>query len=161
MRTESLQPAELTKNRSQVISAGRMPMLIANFALILFSSTKTAGDASQYAFRFYRALLKLSHKSALMGGLLAPKFVHFVLFFSLGVWLVHSLKLSPRERLAITAALCLLVGIASETLQILTGRDASMADVILNFASGGLAAAVLVRETMPADRTEVVEASIQ
>jgi len=40
--------------------------------------------------------------------------------------------------------ICLLVGSASEVLQIFTGRDPRIADVILNLASGTLGAAIQV-----------------
>lgn len=135
--------------RQPLISRLRLLGTLAYIALIFFCSTKTAGDASVYAFNFYRALLGL--KSSQQAGVqfLAQKGVHFVLFFSLGTWVYNSLNLSTRQRLWLTLGLCLAVGGASEALQIFTDRHPSIGDVLLNFASGGLAATLAWKSMKP------------
>ena len=139
------------KPRDYIIRSARLWIAIVNVVLIFFSSTKTAGDASENAYAFYTAVFPLafSERNHLLH-LLADKSVHFLLFFSLGVWVYRSLALPPAHNLALTLAACLLVGTASEVMQLFTGRDASVADVILNAASGAMGAlslhAPVVRE---------------
>lgn len=112
-------------------------------ALIFFSSTKTAGDASEFAYRFYKSFLgwpALGETSLLR--LLAEKAVHVLLFFSLGFWVHHTPNVNPRRKLWIAIAVCLVTGTASEILQAFTARDPQIADGILNLASGALGAAI-------------------
>jgi hypothetical protein len=67
------------------VSPGRLVGIIVFVALIMFSSTKAAGDASEFAYNFYQSGLQLP-----TGGgdsilhLLADKYIHILLFFSLG-----------------------------------------------------------------------------
>lgn len=131
---------------ARLIHRGRLVVCNILVGLIFFSSTKTAGDASEAAYRFYKSLLGIS------GGnehsflhLLADKSVHVLLFFALGVWVWHTPNVARAKRLWIAVVVCLLVGSTSEILQVFTSRDPSIADVILNLASGMLGAALALQ----------------
>ena len=67
-----------------------------------------------------------------------------MLFFALGSALYHSLKAASRlGKVCCTMGICFLTGIASEGIQLMFyGRHASLGDVLLNGASGTLAAAL-------------------
>ena len=131
---------------ARLIHRGRLVVSNVLVALIFFSSTKTAGDASEVAYRFYNSLLGLSggnEHSTLH--LLADKSVHVLLFFALGVWVWHTPNLTRIQKLWTAVAVCFLVGTTSEILQAFTLRDPSVADVLLNLASGMVGAAVALR----------------
>lgn len=134
------------KNGSIKISWIRLAAIAVQVALILFSSTRAASQACEYAYRYYRTLLGLGPTASGIGHILAQKGIHFLLFFSLATWLYYGLQLGRIQRLAWTAAICLLTAFSSEGLQFfMPGRNASLADVILNAASGVLATALLWR----------------
>ena len=127
------------------MSCGRLWGTFAHLTLILFSSTPLAGKASQSAYSFYLALFGML---GMDWGVqtLAQKGLHFALFFSLGSWLSHSLHGPPLQKFLATAGMCLLVGLSSESFQLLfPGRQATLADVLLNAASGTLAAGLAWR----------------
>ncbi len=119
--------------------------MLAHLTLIFFSSTPLAGKASQYAYSFYLALFEML---GMDWGVrtMAQKGLHFALFFSLGSWLSHSLNGPPLQKFLATAGMCLLVGLGAESFQLLfPGRQATLADVLLNAASGTLAAGLAWR----------------
>ena len=127
------------------MSCGRLWGTFAHLTLILFSSTPLAGKASQYAYSFYLALFGILGMDWGVRSL-AQKGLHFVLFFSLGSWLSHSLKCPPLRKFLATAGICLLAGLGSEAFQLLfPGRQATLADVLLNATSGTLAAGLAWR----------------
>lgn len=120
----------------------RLVAVLMNLALVFFSSTGLAGEASEYAFHFYTSLLGRFPAGA-GPHLLAEKAVHFTLFFSLGFWLYECLGGHRAERFWKAAVLCLVVGLLSEMLQSLfPGRHPSLADIMLNGISATLAAAL-------------------
>src|SRR5712671_1893844 len=101
-----------------LLNRDRFAGVIVIVALILFSSTRTAGDASEYAYQFHEELLGLSSSGhGFLLHLLADKSVHFLLFLSLGIWLYHTPNVGRMQTLKITITVCLLVGISSEVLQ--------------------------------------------
>ncbi len=124
--------------------SARLAILLAHLALIFFSSTRIAGQWAEYAFRFYRSLLGRVATGAEMH-LLAQKGVHFLLFFSLGVWTHNTLNGTRAQKLVWAVCCCVLAGALSESVQLFTGRDAALADVLLNGASGALGAALAWR----------------
>jgi hypothetical protein len=128
-----------------VIGPFRLFGMCLQLALILFSSTRQAADACEVAFQYYGRLLSIG----LSGGvthLIAGKGVHFILFFALGSWVYHSVNASRLQRLGWAAVVCLLAAIAAEGMQLFVpGRHASLADVLLNVASGVLATALAWR----------------
>lgn len=131
-----------------MIRRGRLVVSNILVALIFFSSTETAGDASELAYEFYKSVLGLSgaheHEHSLLH-LLADKSVHLLLFFALGVWVCDTANVTRTQKLWTAVAVCLLVGTTSEILQAFTLRDPSVADVLLNLASGTLGVAVALR----------------
>jgi hypothetical protein len=145
---QEVQPGQPATQRP-LMTLPRLLGTLVFVGLIFFSSTKTAGDTSVYAFSFYKALLgiKLSKQASLQ--FLAQKGIHFTLFFSFGTWLYYSLNLAPRRRLWITLCLCLIMGSASETLQMFTHRHPSILDVLLNLGSGSLAAVLALKGPSP------------
>ena len=133
------------KEGLKIISVPRLLGVFAEMGLIAFSSTSLAGDASEYAYEFYRHLLRMG---AAGGGLhtLAEKGVHFVLFFALGTTLFHGLNIARRWKVCLVMGICFLAGIGSEGIQLLfPPRNASVADVLLNGSSGALAAFLAFR----------------
>jgi VanZ family protein len=135
----------LTQSRTAaIITPLRLVALVAQVALVALSSTKLAGDAADYAFEYYSSLFGNPWRgsSQSLPFHLAQKTVHFTLFFSLGYSLSSSLNLAPRKKFWIAAATCLVIGAASEALQLFTGRDPLIVDVILNAASGAAGAAL-------------------
>ena len=77
---------------------------------------------------------------------IASKGVHFVLFFALGSALYNSLTVARLEKVWWAIGICFLTGIGSEGIQLLfPGRHASVGDILLNGASGTLAAALASR----------------
>ncbi len=117
----------------------RLAWILIHVGLVLFSSTNIAGQASEYAFQFYRDWTGLDGGAGLH--LLADKGVHFSLFFTLGLILYYSLIAPTREKVLWVLLACLLVGSASEGLQFyFPGRHPSLADVMLNGVSGLLGA---------------------
>lgn len=125
------------------MAATRWVGLFLQVAVIFFSSTRSAAQYSINAFQYLRALLGLWTSPLLQ--LMADKGLHFALFFSLGMWVSCGLKAPWVRKLIWAVGICLLIGSASEILQIFTGRDPSLADVLLNAASGTLAAALAIR----------------
>lgn len=124
------------------IPGPRRFIIAAHLALILFSCTYFVAEASEYAYGFYLMLLGLKGKAPGLH-LVAQKGVHFALFFSLGIWLYQSMQADRRSRVFWTVGFCLAAGIGAELFQLLfPGRHAALADVLLNAASGALAAAV-------------------
>ena len=114
--------------------------MIAELGLIAFSATALAGNASEYAYRFYKHLLGFGGADAGLHAL-AQKGVHFVLFFALGTTLFHSLNVDRPWKVRAVIGICFLAGIGSEGIQLLFAtRHASVADVLLNGSSGTLAA---------------------
>lgn len=136
----------------------RLAWILIHVGLVLFSSTNIAGQASEFAFQFYRRWTGLDGGAGLH--LLAEKGVHFTLFFTLGVILYYSLMAPRREKVLWVLLLCLLVGSASEGLQsFFPGRDPSLADVPLNGASGLLGAALLSWSGLPTELQPEVTAT--
>jgi len=124
----------------------RLAQLVLQVALIFLSSTRLAGEASEYAFCFYGALLGPGVVRAGGFHLLAQKGIHVLLFFWLGISLYHSLRIGRLQRFAWAAMICLLAALSSEGIQLFVpGRHASVADIVLNAASGVLATAVFCR----------------
>ncbi|MBI4461226.1 MAG: VanZ family protein [Acidobacteria bacterium] len=127
-----------------LLSPGRWAGIILLVALILFSSTRFADEVSEYAYSFYASqvpppqLILPSGES--LPHLLADKAIHFLLFFALGVFLCRGLRLGRFPKIGVVISLCFLMGAASESFQLLTARDATLADLLLNLASGTLAA---------------------
>ena len=137
-------------NRDAVQGGGtgrfRLAQLVLQVALIFLSSTRLAREASEHALRFYAALLGPGLLTTGGGRLLAQKGVHFLLFFWLGISLYYSLGIGRLQRFAWAAMICLLAALSSEGIQLfMPGRHASVADVVLNAASGVLATAVFCR----------------
>lgn len=133
-----------------IMSWRRVAGAIAHLALILSSSTKIADDFSQFAYSFYMSSVETpGPASESVPHHLAEKSIHFVLFFSFGTWICNSLPWASKRRLWLTILTCLFVGSASEVLQRFTGRDPSIADVVLNLSSGTLAAALTVLNADP------------
>ncbi len=126
------------------LSKARIIEIFANVGLVFFSSTRYAADACEYAYRFYRGAIGLPGGSWLH--LIADKGIHFTLFFSLGMILYLAAGGTRLQRLVWVAAICLAVGSLSEVVQsFFPGRDPSVADTILNAASGALAASLASR----------------
>jgi glycopeptide antibiotics resistance protein len=124
----------------------RLGGLVLQLGLIFLSSTRLAGEAAEYAFRFYGVLLGLRLSSGGLSNILAHKGVHFLLFFWLGISLYYSLGNGRLQRLAWAAVICLLIALGSEGMQLFVpGRHASVGDVVLNAASGVLATVVFWR----------------
>lgn len=124
----------------------RLCGVLAQIALIFYSSTPAAGEASLYAYSFYFNHVQfLRSLGAGLGQILAQKGVHFVLFFSLGTWLCYSLRVGRLRRLCWAVGICFLVGLSSEMFQFFVGRHAAASDILLNTASGTLAAALALR----------------
>jgi VanZ family protein len=124
----------------------RLAQLVLQVALIFLSSTRLAREASEYAFRFYGAMLGLRLSSTGISHILAQKGIHFLLFFWLGISLYYSLRIGRLQRFAWAAMICLLAALSSEGIQLfMPGRHASVADIVLNAASGVLATAVFCR----------------
>ena len=72
--------------------------------------------------------------------LTADKSVHLGLFFILAMLLWNAVAAAPRSRLAIVLLAGLLVGAISEYFQSwFPGRDSSIRDVVINFASAATA----------------------
>ena len=92
----------------------RLAQLVLQVALILLSSTRLAREASEHAFRFYGALLGLRLSSRGIFHILAPKGIHFLLFFWLGISLYYSLRIGRLQRFAWAAMICLLAALSSE-----------------------------------------------
>ena len=137
-------------NRDAVQGGGtvrfRLAGIAVQLAVIFLSSTRLAGEASEYAFRYYGALLGLRLSSGGISHLLVQKGVHFLLFFWLGISLYYSLRIGRLQRFAWAAMICLLAAFSSEGLQLFVpGRHASVGDIVLNAASGVLATAVFCR----------------
>lgn len=129
------------------MSITRLCVVFAHLVLILLSSTPTAAEDAHYAYTFYLKLLGIARNTP---GLrtLAQKGLHFALFFSFGTWVCCGLSGSRLQRFFWTVGICLLVGVASEAVQLLfPARHATLADVLLNAASGSLAAALATRWT--------------
>ena len=123
----------------------RVLAIVLNLGLVFFSSTKLAADLCEDAYRFYRPLF-LAHTNLSILHLLADKSIHFSLFFSLGVLLYMAAGGTDVRRVLSVFAICLIVGSLSEVLQgFFPGRDPSVADTILNTASGTLAASLVGR----------------
>ena len=103
--------------------------------VILFSSTMRAGLAGEYVyFHFLRGITSFQ---------VAQKSIHVILFVIFG-WVCWQL-LAPRSRgsrFAITMLGSLIMGAASETLQIFTHRDPTVADALLNLCSGTVGAVI-------------------
>ncbi len=130
------------------IRKSRLVWILVHLSLVFFSSTETAGRAAEAAFQFYRTTFALA--ASANAHFVAQKGIHFALFFSLGIILFHSLVAPLREKVFWVLVACLVVGICSESLQVLSpGRNPSLADVMLNSGSG-LAAAVLLSVTTTA-----------
>jgi VanZ family protein len=124
----------------------RLAGIAVQLAVIFLSSTRFAGEASEYAFRYYAALLGHGFSRTGLFHLLAQKGVHFLLFFWLGISLYYSLWIGRVQRLAWAAMICLLAALSSEGIQLfMPGRHPSVADIVLNAASGVLATAVFCR----------------
>ena len=146
MAIDTLDVVGIETEREAVINPTGLAGVFAFVVLIIFSSTKTAGDASEYAYNFYLSFLPTIHKFGVtLPHLLAAKSIHFLLFFSLGTWLFRSLQFSRSQRLWVTIFICFLIGTVSEVLQRFTARDPSFADLVLNLASGTLAAVLASR----------------
>ena len=131
-----------------VMNPARLCAILAQVALIFYSSTPAVAEASQYAFSFY--LHRIPLPGTLGSGILqilAQKGVHFLLFFSLGTWLTYSLKADRLQKLLWTVGFCFLVGLSSEAFQFFVGRQAAASDILLNTASGALAAALALRSS--------------
>ena len=127
------------------MSGGRLAGLFAHLTLILFSSTPLAGKAAHYAYGFYLTLLGIVGMDSGMRTL-AQKGLHFALFFSLGTWVFYTLNGPRLQKVFATAGICLLTGLGSEAFQLLfPERQAALADVLLNAASGTLAAGLAWR----------------
>lgn len=124
----------------------RLAGIAVQLALIFLSSTRLARDASEYAFRYYAAMLGHGFTRTGLFHVLVQKGIHFLLFFWLGISLYYSLRIERQQRFAWAAMICLLAALSSEGLQLFVpGRHASVADVVLNAASGVLATAVFCR----------------
>ena len=129
----------------KIISTRRAFFVLIQLVLICFSSTPPAWEASEHAFRFYRLLLGLSVTDSGLHGI-ASKGIHFVLFFALGSGLYKGLNVARPGKVWWAIGICFLTGIGSEGIQLLfPGRDASLADVLLNGGSGTLAAGLASR----------------
>jgi VanZ family protein len=64
----------------------------------------------------------------------------------LGISLYYSLRIGRPQRFAWAAMICLLAALSAEGLQLfMPGRHLSLADIVLNAASGVLATAVFYR----------------
>lgn len=154
MPIDTQEVAAVGTERVTVIRPAGLVGVLAFTALIILSSTKVAGDASEYAFNFYLSSLASIHVFGdALPHLLAAKGIHFLLFFSLGTWLFRSLQLSRVQKLWVTIFICLLIGTVSEVLQRFTARDSSFADLVLNLASGTLAAVLASRNITKASDT--------
>lgn len=138
-------PATLPRrNNLQIVSLVRLFWILTLVGLAFFSSTPTAGAASEYAFHFYRKFFALSPSDSMHG--FFQKGVHFLLFFALGTALYYGLNLTRLWKVFGAVGICLLVGIGSEGTQLLfLGRHASVGDVLLNAASGTLATMLATR----------------
>lgn len=147
MPAASLDVVPAAMKRSFAMSRTRLCVVFAHLVLILISSTPAAGEAAHYAYKFYLGLFGLLGTSP---GLrtLAQKGLHFALFFSLGTWLYHGLSGSRLQRFCWTVGICVLAGTGSEAFQLLFPvRQAALADVLLNAASGTLAAVLGARSS--------------
>jgi len=102
--------------------------------LILFSSTRLAGLAGQYVY--YHFL------SGLTSFLFAQKSVHVTLFVIFGLLCYRMLRRSRKARFALAVLASLVMGAASETMQIFTHRDPSIFDALLNLCSGTFGAVI-------------------
>ena len=128
----------------RISSPSRLLWLLAQLALIFFSSSALVGEASEYAYRFYELLLRLPPTGVTHD--LGQKGVHFILFFGFGVSLYYSLNVTRRWKICWIVGICFLVGVGSEGMQLLfAGRHASLTDVLLNGTSGVLAAVIASR----------------
>jgi VanZ family protein len=124
----------------------RLAGIAVQLAVIFLSSTRFAGEASEYAFRYYAALLGHGFSRTGLFHLLVQKGVHVLLFFWLGISLYYSLRIGWLQRFAWAAVICLLAALSSEGIQLFVpGRHASVGDVVLNAASGVLATAIFWR----------------
>jgi len=138
-----MNPGEIRGTRTDRI---RLAGIAVQLAAIFLSSTRLAGEASDYAFRYYAALLGHGFSRTGLFHLLAQKGVHFLLFFWLGISLYYSLRIGRLQRFAWAAMICLLAALSSEGIQLfMPGRHPSVGDVVLNAASGVLATAVFYR----------------
>ena len=146
MPIDTQEVAAVGTERVMVINPTGLAGVLASAVLIILSSTKLAGDASEYAYNFYLPYLASIHEFGdTLPHLLAGKAIHFLLFFSLGTWLFRGLQLPRSQRLWVTIFICFLIGTVSEVLQRFTARDPSFADLVLNLASGTLAAVLASR----------------
>lgn len=118
-----------------LISLRHLLTLAAGAALILFSSTNTAGAAAAYVYENFL--------SGLASFQFAQKSVHVAMFAAFGTLCYLLLPWqSQRKKLLLTILACFLLGTASEIIQLFTGRDPSVADAGLNLFSGTVAALI-------------------
>ena len=112
----------------------RLILFVAGGAgLIFLSSTWLAGVV---AFNLHRHFLR-----GLVSFYVAQKAVHVTMFLAFGALCYFVLPWPSRVRkFAFAVIACLLVGTASEVLQVFTHRDPSIADTAINLASGALGA---------------------
>ena len=118
--------------------------------LILFSSTSLARRIGERGYGVASRRLAPAVKSAKdaeLASILAPKTIHFALFFGFGILLYLAIEPAPRKNLWILG-IALIAGCASEWLQrFFPTRSPLLIDACLNFvsAAAGLCVTLLIR----------------